>query len=346
MQERRTIIRVRYACRAHYCPPDEPTPRDGQLLTLSERGASLLVRETQPHGSHLTVTYPLNGHDAMTATGVVRWSEPAALADGWHPVGIEWLPLDDTVRHRLERFLHQHAIAPSPSASPAGQARRRSFRRPSSRAVQISIGLSLLFGLALCAAAFSGLRGEHRDLQTAFEQRTDMLERVERQDRVLRHELALTHVQLSDTTQELLRLSQQAKQIGATVEQLSQEVDRVEQSNEAMADDREQLMQRVMDLAHERTWLVKRLAMMETLQTVIDDAMAARRAPDSIVPSATASSRTPQGARRLVVSGVLQDPARASRAAHDSPLHVVIHEPETSDAADPASSAISSHSSP
>src|SRR3989338_4726715 len=106
MQERRTTIRVDRLCRAQYCPADDLIPRDGRLTNLSERGAGLLAHETHRLGARLTVSFSLpEEEEPLTATGVVHWSDARARHGQWYPLGLEWLPMEETARHRLYTFL-------------------------------------------------------------------------------------------------------------------------------------------------------------------------------------------------------------------------------------------------
>jgi len=273
MQERRTTIRIRHVCRAPYCPGADLLPREGRLTTLSERGAGLLVRDAHQEGDRLTVNVPLPEEpDPLTMTGVVRWSSHPIPNNGWHPVGLEWLPLEESARHRLQQFLLLRARASVPhmeeAAAANAQARRRVLRRSVILAGFSLLVAGLLWGLSL--------RGDNQALVATLRQREGTMTQLKRQEALLQQELGTTKKSLAATTEEIARLDQQAQFLGQAVEQLGQDVDRAHASLREIHEEREQLMQRVLDLTQERTSLMRRVEIAQREQA-IQEAINARR---------------------------------------------------------------------
>jgi hypothetical protein len=274
MQERRTTIRVRHVCRTPYCPGEDLLPREGRLTTLSERGAGILVREAHQAGERLTVNVPLPEEpDPLTITGVVRWSSEPIPNNGWHPLGVEWLPLEESARHRLQQFLHVRARTSSPREDEAAAARRRARRLMAQRS-GIVAGTSLVIAGALWA--FS-LRGDNQALVATLHQRESAITQLKRHEAVLQQELGATKQSLAATTEEIARLDQQAQLLGDAVAHLHQDVEDAHASLGSVHAQREELMQRVLDLTHERTYLMKRVEDAQR-ELAIQDAIRTRAA--------------------------------------------------------------------
>jgi len=273
MQERRTTIRVRHVCRAAYCPGEDLLPREGRLTTLSERGAGILVRDPHREGERLTVNVPLPEEpDPLTVTGVVRWSSEPIPNSGWHPLGLEWLPMEESARHRLQQFLHLRARASLSYEERAVLANKRA-RDLVLRRSGIIAGVSLLFAGLLWG--FS-LRGDNQALLTTIHQRDGTITQLKRQEGLLQQELGITKKSLAATTEEIARLDQQAQFLGQAVEELHQDVEHAHASLGEIHEEREHLMQRVLDLTQERTYWMKRVESAQRAQA-IQEAIDARR---------------------------------------------------------------------
>ena len=279
MQERRTTIRVRHVCRAPYCPGEDLLPREGRVTTISERGVGMLIRDDHREGERLTVNVPLPDEpDPLTITGVVRWSSQPVANHGWHPSGLEWLPMEDAARRRLQHFLHARAKTSESSIdrpASAGPASRRS------KTLQRS---GIIAGASLAIAGFLwgfSLRGDKQALVATLDQRDATIAQLRQQETLLRQELGATKSSLASTTEEIARLDQQAQFLGHAVEQLGQEVEHAQSSFGQLREDREQLMQRLLDLLQERAYLIKRMDAMQQLDTAIQDAIETRRGPTS-----------------------------------------------------------------
>ena len=277
MQERRTTIRVPYACRAQLCQADDFLPRDGRLFNVSERGAGLLVRSLPKHGERLTVSFSLPGtEEPVIATGIVRWSDPPSPRSRWHPLGLEWLPLEDATRSRLHAFIYaatqqSSAVAVARPAIPwvGRSAMRRVLLTLALLGVAIAGGLSYLWILSL--------QGENRTLSTALSQRDGMIGTLQQQRHQLTAELGSAKASLASTTMEVARLDQQAQRLSTDMGRLSDEVQQAHDSYSQVSDERDRLMQRVLDLEQERTSLTAPLASVDALRVAIREAIEARR---------------------------------------------------------------------
>ncbi len=253
MQERRTTVRVAYHARAQYCSSDDFRPRDGLLVNLGARGAGLLAREAQREGNRVTLSFALPGaRETLTATGLVRWSGPPTQRHRWHPVGLEWLPLEDTARHRLHDFLPTQTREAAEGGSNRRLRGRGATRQQSGWWTVLWVSL-LIGGVGVVGLLW--LSQENRQLESALQQRDVMIGQLERQEGQLRTELGATKEHLALTTSEVAQLDQQANYLGGEVQRLSQDVERFQQSYVQVREEREQLIQRVLELEQQRVGL-------------------------------------------------------------------------------------------
>lgn len=330
MQERRTIIRTQHTCRMQYCPAEDLELRDGRLVNVSERGVGLLAREQHRNGELVTIGFSLPGDgETLTATGTVRWSDPPNRQGRWHSIGLEWLPLEDTTRQRLQQFLDHSARASIPPLE------RRSF---ASLAWDILSKLLIVMGVigALFAAFFlylwiRSLQLENHQLERVVEQRDTVIEQLEQEETRLTFELETSRTHLADTTAEVARLDQQAQSIGQEAERLSQDVGRFQQSYLQVREEREQLMQRVLDLEQERAELAKRLSSIETLRLAIREAIEMRKEAQQEQRLLVLKARRAADDQRLAVGnkGYLVRDGRSTVGG--STVFIRVHEPEASE---------------
>ena len=212
MQERRATVRTTYCRRTEYCPSEDLIPRDGRIVNLSERGLGLWTGEAHPQGERMTVSFSIPGEDEpVTLTGVVRWSE-AGPSRRWYPVGLEWFPLEETIRYRLRTFLSDSAQPVGGSATRQGLIQR----------VSVVFGVFAGFGIALWVGV---LQQENRQLATAIEQRNAMIRQLEHREQ-LWDELTSAKTSLVRSTQDVAQLDQQVGELVQTMGQLNQQVGR------------------------------------------------------------------------------------------------------------------------
>ena len=271
MLERRATIRTPYQCRAQYCPSDDLLLHDGRMINLSERGAGVLAREAHRYGERVTISVTLPGETGpVTATGVVRWSGPPSPRRRWYPCGLEWLPLEETTRHRLHAFL-QHSAQAVPAA--------RSLRRGP---IALRIALLGLLILGLVGAGLFGLwllsvSQENRQLHEAAQQRTLLVNQLKQREQGLQEELGAAKTQLAATLGEVVRLDQHTQRLEGNMQQLTVDMQRAQESFAQARAEREALMQRVLDLEQERLQLTQRLSSIPELRLAIREAIAARK---------------------------------------------------------------------
>lgn len=268
MQERRTTIRIPHPCRILYCASEDLLLRDGSLVNVSEQGAGLLVRESHRHGDQVTISFDLPGQvEPVTATGTVRWASRRNRQ--WHPVGLEWLPLEEALRERFRQFSQQSA-----EARATVKAAKAPFLR---RAVLITWLVSGTFAALVLFGWVRTLRRENRRLTETVDQRTKLVSQLSREGDRLKQELGMAKTSLSETAEEVARLDEQAQHLGRQVGQLTQDVQHFERSYQQVYEDREQLMQRVLDLEQQRIAFAKRFSSVEGLQAALREAIHTRR---------------------------------------------------------------------
>lgn len=272
MQERRTTIRVTTACRAAYCPATDPTPRDGHVLNLSGGGAGLRLREAQPVGERLTVSFSLPGDDQpVTATGIVRWSD-APAKQRWLRAGLEWSPWEETARHRFQRFLYQQTL---PSRAPAEGA--TPFRaRSCSRVMGGLLGAALLGSVLM--GIWRGVRDEaDRRLQVIAAERDAVIHQLAQQDTTMRQELGAAQAYLASTVGEVTRLDRQAKLLEGQVQLLNSDVAAFEDSYAILLQERERLARQIQELQDEREAEATRAAFADQVRLAVHEAIESRR---------------------------------------------------------------------
>ena len=271
MQERRLTIRVPYRSRMQYCSSEDLLPRDGRLTNMSDRGAGLLVRESHRQGEMVSVGFALPEEpEALTATGVVRWSADPGQGH-WHAVGLDWLQLDDTTRNRLQRFV----AGATPLEPPASTRPQVSINR-TTILWTVAVAALLITGIVV-AVWLRSLHWENQQLQAIINQRNAVITQLAQEESRLRLELGEAKTHLADTTSEVARLDQQAQGLGEQIQALTVEVNRVQASYTQVHAERAQLIQQVMDLEQERTTLRRRLSSVEELKTAIQEAIDIRK---------------------------------------------------------------------
>ena len=273
MQERRTTIRVDRLSRAQYCPADDLIPRDGRLTNLSERGAGLLAHETHRLGARLTVSLSLpEEEEPLTATGVVHWSDARLRQGHWYPLGLEWLPMEETARHRLHTFLSRRA--PSRPLRLSGEKILGLNLQPLLVRTALVLGALLVAGFAVWV--FS-LAQKNRALGEAVEQRNAIIRHVEQREQRLEQALAEAAAQLTAVSQAAAQFGRQTSELETEVGRLNGEVERFQDSYVRIREERKQLIQQVLELEQERTGLAKRLSSIPELRRAIREAVEARR---------------------------------------------------------------------
>jgi hypothetical protein len=324
MQERRTTIRVDRLSRAQYCPADDLVPRDGRLMNLSERGAGLLAHETHRVGARLTVTFNLpEEEEPLTATGVVHWSDARARHGRWYPVGVEWLPMEETVRHRLHAFLSHRAQPPPLQVS--GERMLSPGFSAILRRVILVLGLLLAAGFAVWAVT---LFQKTRSLGEALEQRHAIIRYLEQREAAMERELASAKTQLAAASATAASFSEQTQQLQAEVGRLGGEVERFQESYVRLREEREQLMQRVLELEQQRLQLTARLSSVPDLRRAIQEAVEARRLAQRQARTPAYSARA-DAARQSAVAGNRGYLVRNGRpTAGGATLWIRVHEPE------------------
>ncbi len=323
MQERRTTVRVRHQEQVHYRASDALLPQAGRLLNLSERGVGLLTREAHRVGEQISLSFD-GEHQGLTASGVVRWSQERPTRSSWYPLGLEWLPLEETARHRLETLLKD--------ATPAASKTRVSFALSDGPAVRRLILLWCLVGCViaspLCLWIWS-LRHENQRLQTTIQQRDMLINGLEHHAQALQQELGAAKIQLTHTVSQVMRLDQQSQHLAGDVQRLTNDVAQVQQSYLQVREEREALMQRVLALEQQRLELARRLSSIPDLRVAIRDAVRARteaqraqrRAPLQ-ARQETGPSQGGQGNRGYLVRGGQPTVSRST-------VWIRVHEPET-----------------
>ena len=263
MQERRSTIRIDRPSRAQYCPADDLIPRDGRITNLSERGAGLLAQETHRVGARLTLTFPLpEEEEPLTASGVVHWSDASTRQGRWYPLGLEWLPMEETARHRLHTFLSRRT--------------QDRTRRPQPVFLRAALVLGALLAMGCVVWALT-LSQKNRALGEALQQRNTILRRVEQRDAALDRELTSARTQLASASTAVATFGEQTQTLEHEVGRLSGEVERFQQSYVRLREEREQLIQRVMASEQERLRLAVRLSSIPELRLAIREAVEARR---------------------------------------------------------------------
>ncbi len=256
MQERRTTIRYECSARAQYCPEVDFTPRDGRLTTLSERGLGLLAREPRQPGERLTVSFTLPGEDeAVTMTGIVRWANGATPRTRWYPLGLEWLPLEETTRFRLETFLRNHSAAVSPHTSTGSTPWGTWW---SLRRVQWSTVALLSMGTAvvLLASIFL-LQQENTQLADAVHRRNLGMLELRQAEASVRRALEMTTGRLAEASSAVAILERESGEVQGEMDRLTQEVEQFQAAYATLRERHEGLTRQIMDLEQARARMVR-----------------------------------------------------------------------------------------
>lgn len=326
MQERRTTIRVDHPCRTQYCSADEALPKDGSLLNLSERGAGVLLREPRKGGERVTVNFPLLGaEETLTTTGVVRWSGEHAQRGRWYPVGLEWLPLEETTAHLLHRLLVSSTQA---AAARAPIGRGRVFGRdPATRREVLQWGLLCgLFVAMLCGGVLLALQQDNWRLETVLHARNATVEHLGEQGARLQGELDTAIANLSATSEEVARLHEQAQALEGNAHQFSEEVARFQHSYAQLQRERSALIDRVLELEQERSIVSRRSVSLDELHVVIQETIARKQATRSLYSWVLPGTERDQWVKAGNRGYLVQD---GRSTASDRPsIQVRVHEPE------------------
>ena len=242
MQERRTTIRIPHRCRTQYCPSADFLPRDGRITTLSERGAGLLAREAHQAGGQVTVSFSLpEDGDLWTATGLIRWSEPRSANGPWCPLGLEWLPLEETTRHRLHQFLYSRAVPAAGRSTAKGPRRLRAWLSVRRLAIVAGVIVVVLAGVLGTLWALS-LESENRRFEQIIVQRNAALQHLTAREVAIQHDLAAARTYITTTSGTVNRLDAQASLFQEQVQQLSQDLARFQASYGQVLQEREGLI--------------------------------------------------------------------------------------------------------
>lgn len=337
MQERRTTIRIRRGGRAQYCSSDDLLPRDGQLANLSERGAGARVHQPSRIGERLTLTFPLPGaDDALTATGIIRWSDPPVPKRHGYRAGLEWLPMEEATRNRLHAFLSSCAM-PSPVRTMTA-ARGAGWSGPVRRALVLLVVLGGMGGVVFVTQHMGALQQENVQLSAAVTQRNATITQLAHDGQRLQEALAVARTHLSATADDVHRLDEQTQRLTGEVERLNHTADAVQQSYLQVRQQREQLMQQMLELeqenlrlAHERAHLARRLSSIPELRLAIREAVQARRKTEE------AQRRALLEAKRAARRQASQESATGNQGylvregqqtINQSTLWIRVHEPE------------------
>jgi outer membrane murein-binding lipoprotein Lpp len=249
MQERRTAIRVRHWARVQYCASTDLVPRDGRLIDVSERGAGLWTREPHAADERVTLTFLVLGdEEPLTATGIVRWAGRERIRRSWYPLGLEWLPLEETTRYRLSAFLAQRAdVASQQSASPEGAGIQFGWM---ARAVWLPVAVAgLVVGLL---AGIVHLRRESKRLALSVQQRNARIQTLEADRASLEKALGAAREQVSASAQELARLDTQIQTLQHVLTQSEAEATVYRGSYTRVSEEREQLLTQMHRLEQQR----------------------------------------------------------------------------------------------
>ena len=322
MHERRATIRISFPRRAQYCPSDHLLPQEGRLANLSADGSGLFVREPLPPGQQVTVQFPLPGlprGQRVAATGVVRWSH-ASPTGRWHPVGLAWLPLEETARRRLAAYFDR-------------QIGRAGAARPRRHGARLLMWTALVMlgalGAAVAAARLRSLGIENRALAHTVQQRDQVIAQLEQRGRVLEDTLTLANAHLTQTMGAVAALDQQTRYLERRMAQLTQDVSSAQASSAQVRSERDTLMQRVLDLEQERVILKGRFSSIPDLRRAMQEALALRQRQQRIARRLhhLAARRAERGLPILEGNrGYLMRNGRP--AAGGSTVWIRVHDPE------------------
>ena len=276
MQERRTTIRLPHRCRTQYCSSEDFLPRDGRITTLSERGAGLLAREAHQAGRQVTVSCSLpEDGDVWTATGIIRWSEPQSTHGHWYPLGLEWLPLEETTRHRLHQFLYRRAVPAAGQSTAKGRRELRAWPPVRRLAVFAGVIVAVLAGVLGTLWALS-LESENRRFEQIIVRRNTALQHLKAREAAIQHDLAAAKTYITTTSWAVNRLDTQAGLFQDQVQQLSQDLARFQASYGQVLQEREQLIAQVLRLQQGQVLEEVPPNVAEELRLAVREAIASR----------------------------------------------------------------------
>ncbi len=280
MQERRTTIRIAERCRAQYCPADDLLPRDGAVLNLSERGAGVEVREAHRIGERVTVNFLLpDDGGPLTATGVVRWSDVRTPGRRRCRMGLEWLPIEEAGRSRLQRFLYS-----STQESRLGRRTRLMLKawKPAAALRRAAVLTGIVLGplvVILLALRLLSLQAQNDDLQRLNEERIAIISHLELQQRQLSEQLGAAKDHLAATAGEVARLDQQAQQLEGSMSQLHSSLGEMQGAYDKVRSERTALERQVLELEQTQSQLTRRLRANQQLRQLVLEMIKARRQP-------------------------------------------------------------------
>lgn len=260
MQERRTTIRCETLQRAQYCSFSDLTPRDGRLTDLTERGLGLMAHEPHQSGERLTVSFTLPGEeDPLTTTGVVRWASQSPVHRRWFPLGLEWFPLEETARFRLETFLGKQI------QGRAGKEIQESAARsePSAKSQVIVWGAIALVSAAIAVALLSRvqlLQQESARLTDALSRRDLLIAGLGDTQERASQQLELATTQLSGGLQQLEALQRRNHELVLETHRLAGQLEHYQAAYTTLREERQDLILQVLSLEQDRARLVERLA--------------------------------------------------------------------------------------
>jgi len=296
------------------------------MTNLSERGLGLLAHEAHRPGERIAVTFTLPGEeDALTTTGIVRWCGATPIHRRWYPLGLEWLPLEQTTRYQIETFIksRRDEEAKRPAFS---QAERSTQAAP----VRFWSWMAIAFsGLAVAGLTWYvlWLQAENTRLSEGLQQRVQVVgQRLSREQHLVAA-LQAASMQLTATRHEVDRLDAQTKQFEVHMEALSQDVGQFQVAYTTVRDEREQLMQRVAALEQERGALEYRLTSLPELQRAIREAVAARKQRAGLERANRRAASRRRLAREITAGNQGYLVRDGEPTASGTVVEVVIHEP-------------------
>ncbi len=261
MQERRTTIRCESLQRAQYCSFSDLTPRDGRLTDLTERGLGLMAHEPHQPGERLTVSFTLPGEeDPLTTTGVVRWASQNAVQKRWFPLGLEWFPLEETARFRLETFLGKQIQRRAEQGVPENTV---TVAEPASTSQATIWGGVALVSAAIAVAFFSRaqiLQQEHAQLADALSRRDVLISGLGDTQERASQQLETATTQLSAGLQQLNALQQRNRELAGEARRLGGELEHYQAGYTTLREERQDLILQLLSTERDRVRLVEQLA--------------------------------------------------------------------------------------
>ncbi len=306
MQEKRNNIRYTHTDRAQYCPANDLLPRDGRITDVSERGVCLLVQEPHKEGERVTVSFSLpENEDPLTATGVTRWTSAKPVHGRWFPMGIEWLPFEETTRERMRAYLKQRE--PDPAPAPERKRRSRMDETPLDRMIPSALAIFGLIASVLLAVWSRHLQQQTHLLALMVRERNAAIGALEGQAVELKGNLEQTRAGLALTLDEVARLDRQGEYFATQVDKLGDNLESIRVEYARLRDDyaqmtleRAELVRQMKASDQERNELTRRLTSVPDLRQALRDVSQVSRGTTRTLqlPGATAktqNSTTPSG---------------------------------------------------